>query len=86
VSDTENNIVVRALLTEHRRELSRLDGATKRLDHANKQLWIEGAIVKECTQNLLALEDAIIAAGGVLPKLEDGEEPYTDGEAPQLQA
>jgi hypothetical protein len=85
VSDPHENVVVSALTAEYRRIEARLEGATKRLDHAHKQVEIEGAMIKQSIADLLAIEDAIIHAGGEVPKkpeLAEGEEPYSDGEAP----
>jgi hypothetical protein len=81
VSEPRENVVVSALLAEYRRIESRLDGATKRLDHAHKQVEIEGDMIKQSIADLLSLEDAITHAGGTVPAkpvLAEGEEPYTD--------
>lgn len=77
-------VVINALSVEYRRIEGRLDGATKRLDHARAQVEIEKKIIQESIADLLLLETTILNAGGVVPKLLDGEEPYFDEEAPKL--
>lgn len=77
----ESNVVIIALITEYRRIENRLDGATKRMAFAEAQIENEGAMIKQSIADLLLIEDAIIIAGGVVPKLLDGEEPYSDGES-----
>jgi len=74
----EPNIVVKALVSEYKREHNRLQGAARRLVYAETQVANESQQFAEHTANLALLTEAITDAGGELPVEPEGEEPYAD--------